>query len=177
MRNSRRQPVGKPVWLPAWCVLLAWVILLGGCAVVPRAPEVGFAGVEWLGAGELPGEQQFTLRLSLRNTNELELRIDALQLDLALDGMALAHGRSEAPLVIPGGGSAELALHCTGRFDKVIALWAQARLARREMLPYRITGSATAGAYGVLPIDRRGEVSLATLGRLRKGSSRDDKPL
>ena len=158
MRNSRRQPVGKPVWLPAWCVLLAWVILLGGCAVVPRAPEVGFAGVEWLGAGELPGEQQFTLRLSLRNTNELELRIDALQLDLALDGMALAHGRSEAPLVIPGGGSAELALRCTGRFDKVIALWAQARLARREMLPYRITGSATAGAYGVLPIDRRGEV-------------------
>jgi LEA14-like dessication related protein len=177
LRNARQQPVGRPVWLPAWCVMLAWLLSLGGCAVVPRAPEVGFAGVEWLGAGELPGEQKFMLRLRLRNANETELRVEALQVDLELDGIALAHGRSEEPLVIPGGAAAELALRSTGRLDKAVALWAQARLARREMLPYRITGSATVGAYGVLPIDRRGEVSLATLGRLRKGSSRDDKPL
>ena len=36
--------------------LLAATLLLGACGGLPRAPEVGFAGVEWLGVGEHAGD-------------------------------------------------------------------------------------------------------------------------
>lgn len=157
--------------------MLVLVVFLGACGGMPRAPEVSFAGVEWLGVGEVPGEQQFILRLALRNSNAVELHVEAFEADLELDGVTLAQGRATAPLRIPAGEEAELALRSSGRLDKALALWGQARLVRREALPYRLSGRATLGTYGVLPFERRGEVSLSALGRWRKGVSRDDRPL
>ena len=157
--------------------LLAAALALGACGGLPRAPEVGFAGVEWLGVGEKRGEQRFELRLTLRNPNHSELRLDAFSADLALDGVALAQGQATAPVVLPPEGSAELVLDCVGRLDKALALWAQARLAGRDIVPYRLTGSATLAGYGVLPLERKGEVSLKDLGRWRKGVRSDDRPL
>ena len=157
--------------------LLAACLVLGACGGVPRAPEVGFAGVEWLGVGEQRGEQRFELRLALRNPNHGELRLDAFNADLALDGVALARGQATAPVVLPPEGSAELVLDCVGRLDKALALWAQARLAGRDIVPYRLTGNVTVAGYGVLPLERKGEVSLKDLGRWRKGVRSDDRPL
>ena len=91
--------------------------------------------------------------------------------------MALARGQATAPVVLPPEGSAELVLDCVGRLDKALALWAQARLAGRDIVPYRLTGNVTVAGYGVLPLERKGEVSLKDLGRWRKGVRSDDRPL
>ena len=58
--------------------LLAATLLLGACGGLPRAPEVGFAGVEWLGVGEHAGEQHLSLRLALRKPSSIANWYDAL---------------------------------------------------------------------------------------------------
>ena len=171
------RPPGLFARWASWSLALAGALLLAGCGGMPRAPEVAFAGVEWLGVGEAPGEQHFILRLTLQNPNNVKLHIETLALDLALDGVTLAQGQAEAPVDVPASGEAELALRSRGRLDKALRVWTQAKLARRDSLPYRLSGSATLTTYGVLPFDRQGEVSLSTLGRWRKGVSRDDRPL
>ena len=158
-------------------VLLAASLLLGACGGLPRAPEVAFSGIEWQGAGEARGEQQFVLRLALHNPNRSEVRIEAFAAELALDGVPLGHGRAEAPVVLPPEGGGELALVCVGRLDKALALWTQARLTGRNALPYRLSGRATLAGYGEVPLERRGEASLKSLGRWRKGARSDDSPL
>ena len=157
--------------------LLAATLLLGACGGLPRAPEVGFAGVEWLGVGEHAGEQHLSLRLALRNLNREELRLEAFVAELALDGVVLGHGRAEGTTVLPPEGEAELAVQSVVRLDRAFALWTQARLSGRKLLPYRLSGRATFAGYGELPFERVGEVSLKDLGRWRKGMRSDDRPL
>ena len=146
-------------------------------AGLPRAPEVGFAGVEWLGVGEHAGEQHLSLRLALRNPNREELRLEAFVAELALDGVVLGHGRADGTTVLPPEGEAELAVQSVVRLDRAFALWTQARLSGRKLLPYRLSGRASFAGYGELPFERVGEVSLKDLGRWRKGMRSDDRPL
>ena len=63
------------------------------------------------------------------------------------------------------------------RLDRAFALWTQARLSGRKLLPYRLSGRASFAGYGELPFERVGEVSLKDLGRWRKGMRSDDRPL
>ncbi len=158
-------------------VLLAASFLLGACGGLPRAPEIGFSGVEWLGAGEVRGEQRFVLRLTLKNPNRSEIHLESLAAELVLDSVALGRGWSEGAVVLPPEGEAELALVCLGRLDQALALWTKAQFTGRETLPYRLTGRALLQSYGEVPLERRGEVSLKQLGRWRKGVRSDDRPL
>jgi len=147
----------------SWCVL---ALLAGACASFPRleAPKVV---ATTLRVDRLTGvDAQFTITLTLSNPNDRDIRVEAIDATVRVEGVPVGVAKLTAPVRLAAHGEAPVAL--TVRATLAEALQAAAVIARRAevggtMPPaarYAVNGTATLEGGMVLPFSRSGEFAL-----------------
>jgi len=150
--------------LRAGCTAFFFAVCLVGCAARLQKPEIALAGVDLVGLGLV--EQRFVLTLRVRNPNDVELPISALNFNLELNGRQFAKGASEKPVIVPRQGEAELEVATVSRLAAVLKPLSEARKDGRERIGYRLYGTVELERAGRFPFERSGELPLAFLGKL-----------
>jgi LEA14-like dessication related protein len=145
-------------------LVLGGLLALAGCAGLPthlETPEVRFVGVQAVEASLF--EQKLTVRLNVRNPNEIELPVNGLDVDLEVAGEPFAHGVSARQFVVPAGGEAEFDMNVTA--NAMNALLRIAGEGKSEVIDYRLKGklSTKVGMLRTIPFDERGSVSVTDL--------------
>lgn len=146
--------------LPALLVALVLV----ACASVAGLREKPV--FELVGAEVLKftlAEQRLALRVAVRNPNDAELPLDAVEFELFLNDLPFATGVSRQPLRVAAQGDGVLDLVAESDLSRAAGVWKQLREQPRESrsrVRYRLKGIAQAGPYGRVPFDRSGEIDL-----------------
>ena len=128
--------------------------VLFACSVVPQKPEIKFVGVEL--AGFAVTEQRLIIKLAVRNPNDRELLIKALDFEVEANDQPFAKSHALRPVVVPPKDEAILELTAVG--DLVTALQ-QRRLQRKnrtEKSAYRLFGTVQVDGLGTIPFNRNG---------------------
>ncbi len=147
-------------------VLLAWSCLLTACAPALHKPEVSLAGIELVGIGL--AEQQFVLKLQIRNPNALDLPVERLQFDIEVEGRHFAHGATTAPVTVPATGEAALEIMAVSRLSNLNKPLREAWKDGRTQLAYRLIGDAELGnGIGHVPLVKSGAMPLSALEKWR----------
>jgi LEA14-like dessication related protein len=152
-----------------WCLWLIPALALAGCAGLTspvEPPDVRLAGFSLLEPGLFESRAQVELRFL--NPNRFDIAVDALRVDLAVEDIDLAEGRSFEPFVLPA------------REEVVVpvGIWVQTsglidaltRIGTRQQIAYRLDGEAelTDALVARVPFEREGEVRLPDLEALTK---------
>lgn len=142
-------------------LLVLCALALAACSGLPwntLAPKVSVAEVSIKRLGWT--EQHFDVGLRVSNPNDFDLRIEALEFELELNGRPFATGQSRASTLIPASASALLqvdALMQTG--DLIQQIKSLPGDAWQAGVPYRIKGRVkTDRSSNWLPFDRTGVV-------------------
>lgn len=146
----------RALWL-----LFVVVALLAACAPRLQKPEISLAGIDLVGLGLL--EQRFVLRLRIRNPNDVDLPVNALNFDVELNARHFARGVSDKPVIIPRQGETILEVKTVSRLGDVIKPLRDAQKNGRERIGYRVFGSIELEGIGSFPFDRSGDVPLSAL--------------
>ena len=145
----------------AFWVLCFLVALLAACAPRLQKPEISLAGIDLVGLGLV--EQRFVLKLRIRNPNDVDLPVNALNFDVELNGRHFARGVSDKPVIIPRQGETILEIKTVSRLGDVLKPLRDAQKNARERIGYRIFGSVELEGFGSIPFDRSGDVPLSAL--------------
>lgn len=144
-----------------WGVVLALLSGCAGLAGLREKPTVTLAGLDLLEVGLF--EQRFALKLRVQNPNDVELPINGLSFDVALNGQAFAHGVSDVAVTVPRYGEAMLEVRATSSLS---SLWRQLReLGKgggnggRETLNYRVSGTLGLTGLGRQSFVHEGEIA------------------
>ena len=86
-------------------------LLSGGCAPHFERPDVAVVGVELKSLQLL--EQQFVVRVRVKNPNALSIPLEGLSYKLSLNGEDFAHGDSDESVTVPAHGEATVGLPVT----------------------------------------------------------------
>jgi LEA14-like dessication related protein len=143
-------------------MVLLFTLGLAACSGLPLnavAPKVSLAGAEIKSLGLF--EQRFDVRLRVANPNDFDLTIEALEVELEVNGHPLANGLSRASTLVPAASSAVLRLDAIMQSND---LRQQLKTLPQEMLkdgvPYRVRGRVkTDKSSGWLPFDHVGVYS------------------
>ena len=95
--------------------------------------------------------------LRLRNVNDSELEVRALQLDVQLDGQPLARYQGAHAVTIPATGFETLELEMTAS-EAGVELLQQLQDGTRTSLPYRLQGTISTAELGELNYNRNGHL-------------------
>ncbi|GAA5177294.1 hypothetical protein GCM10025771_14020 [Niveibacterium umoris] len=151
--------------VPSRWLILLWVALLSGCAMMAlglEKPEVSVTELQILPGGSLL-EQRLRLTLRVANPNNREIAIDGLSFRFEVDGHDLARGLSNQAVVLPKLGETTMSVDVSGSIVDLLR-HAPKMLEGGRPLGYRVYGDVVTRDYGRLPFDRKGEVSLDKLG-------------
>lgn len=115
---------------------------LAGCASLPHnaiAPKVSVADVDLKSLGLF--EQRFDVGLRVNNPNDFDLKIEALDFELELNGRAFAKGLTRVTTLVPAASSSVVRVDAVTQSDNLIQ---QIKTLPPGLLkgnvPYRITG-------------------------------------
>lgn len=137
---------------------LAGAGLLAACASLRlQKPEVALADIRLLDASLL--EQRFVLTLRVTNPNKVEIPIEGLNFDLALNGQHFAKGVSNQPTVIPGLGEGRVEVTATTGLAAFLRQF-KALGKGHEKIAYRLQGRLVTGSFGGIDFDQQGELAL-----------------
>ena len=121
---------------------LLLVALLAACATLPpgaQPPRVSVADVSLRSLGLL--EQRFEIDLRLVNPNDFDLKIEALDFELEVNGRPFAKGLSRVTMLLPAGSTTPMRLDAvTQSKDWLEQMKALSTDALKEGVPYRIHG-------------------------------------
>lgn len=141
--------------------LFVSLIALGlvACSGLPfnaKPPKVSVAEVDIKSLGLF--EQQFDVGLRVSNPNEFDLKIEALEFELELNGRAFAKGLSRASALIPATSSTVMRVDAVTQSKNLIQ---QIKTLPAEILkegmPYRIKGRVkTDQSSSWIPFDQKG---------------------
>jgi len=145
----------------AFWVLFVVVALLAACTPRLQKPEISLAGIDLVGLGLV--EQRFVLKLRIRNPNDVDLPVNALNFDVELNARHFARGVSDKPVIIPRQGETILEIKTVSRLGDVLKPLRDAQKNARERIGYRIFGSVELEGFGSIPFDRSGDVPLSAL--------------
>lgn len=129
--------------------LLVQLIALGlvACSGLPLnaiAPRVSVAGIEIKRLGVF--EQHFDVALRVNNPNDFDLKIEALEFDLEVNGRPFASGLAPVATLIPAAASVELKVDAVMQSRNLLE---QFRRVQPDVLkvgvPYRINGRIRTG--------------------------------
>ena len=131
-----------------------------------KMPDVSLAGLSFSEAGLF--EQGFTLQLRLKNPNDFDIPVDALNFALDVNGASFAEGLSDEDFTLPA--SAEMiipiAISITTEdlIDRVTAIGTGRRL------EYHLTGAAEINSWfaSPVPFNREGKLALPDIPGLFK---------
>jgi LEA14-like dessication related protein len=104
-----------------------------------------------------------SLRLRLVNPNDFELTIEAVELEVTLDGRPAASSRSVHVDKLPAGGEARIDL--AGRVDVTVVATALMTLGSQLPVEYAVKGTATLPGGAVVPFARKGQIPVARFDR------------
>lgn len=142
------------------CGVFACLVLLGGCALVPKfeEPQLDVVDVHLLRGDLLQQELSVTMRV--HNPNQRALSVRSIQYEVQLEGEEFAHGESQREFIVPAHGDTQFDLSVTAN-----ALGAILRLlggGRRNSVEYQVSGIVTlaTGLKRSIPFDERGEFRL-----------------
>ena len=142
----------------SFCLLLATLGILG-CEPLTRAdlnaPEVFVKNAAVTRVGSVGADVEFTL--SVRNPNDTELTLHAIDYDLALNNRRVLLGDSKQELKLPAHGTGEIPLRATFEYQSVFDSISEALQKRRVV--YQLNGSAGIGPFRV-PFVSGGEFVL-----------------
>jgi LEA14-like dessication related protein len=145
-------------------VVSCCALLAGACTGVRtglEAPQVTLETVRVVKIAE--GKAEVSLNLKLTNRSDVELAIDAVEFDVALDGRSTVNGRSVHVDPLPAGGEAKVEL--SGRVD--LAAVATALMSVGSQLPvaYSLSGTIRLKNGAALPFSRKGEIPVTRFDR------------
>jgi LEA14-like dessication related protein len=147
----------------ASCLAGLLVIYLSSCGGLSKKPEITLAGIDFVGLGLI--EQRFVLKLAIRNPNEVDLPVNALDFDVELNGSHFARGASERPLVVPRRGESVLEVMTVSRLGNGLKQMREAQKEGRDRMAFRIYGNAEVEGFGRLPFERMGEIPVVSFGK------------
>ena len=142
-------------------LVLLLVLGLAACSGLPlnaKPPKVSVADVDIKSLGLF--EQRFEVGLRVSNPNEFDLKIEALEFDLELNGRAFAKGLSRTSALIPATSSTVMQVDAVMQSKHLVQ---QLKNLSSEMLKagvaYRITGRVKIDrSSSWIPFDQKGVV-------------------
>lgn len=141
-------------------LVLLCVLGLAACSALPLdalAPKVSVAEVAIKRIGLF--EQHFEVGLRLTNRNDFDLKIEALEFELELNGRALAKGMSSVPTLIPAASSTVMQVEAMTQSMDLLQHLETLPDTLKTGAAYRIKGRVkAAGVPGWLPFERSGVV-------------------
>ena len=143
--------------------LAAALLQLSACAGFLKRPEIALASIELVGLARV--EQRFVLKLNIRNPNDIDFSLMALNFDLEFNGIPFARGASENAVVIPRQGEVLVEVMTVSRLAQVIGVWREVQKYGHDRVAYRIVGSAEIDGFGRIPFERLGEISVPVFGK------------
>lgn len=148
------------------CVLLL-TLGLAACSGLPyhaKPPGVSVADVDIKSLGIF--EQRFDVGLRVSNPNEFDLKIEALEFELELNGRAFAKGLSRVSALIPAISSTVIRMDAVTQSRNLIQqIKTLPPDTLKEGVPYRISGRVkTDQSSSWVPFDQKGVIG------------RDDRP-
>ncbi|MBL8413857.1 MAG: LEA type 2 family protein [Propionivibrio sp.] len=144
-----------------WVLFFVVVSLLAACAPRLQKPEISLAGIDLVGLGLV--EQRFVLKLRIRNPNDVDLPVNALNFDVELNARHFARGVSDKPVIVPRQGETILEVKTVSRLGDVLKPLRDAQKNGRERIAYRVFGSVDLEGFGSFPFDRSGDVPMSAL--------------
>lgn len=140
-------------------------VLLGlwltACAPVWQKPDLNLLDVRLVGGNLL--QQKLRLQLQVRNPNDREIGIEALEFGWLVGGQEFASGRSAMPVTIPARGEGVLELEADARLLGLLRRLPDLSTSDGRV-PYRLKGEASIRGYGKLPFDQPGSLDPGRLG-------------
>lgn len=138
------------------CFLVIGLVACSGLPLNAVAPKVSLADVDIKSLGLF--EQRFDVGLRVNNPNDFDLKIEALEFELELNGRPFANGVSHAATLIQAASSTVLRVDAITQSKNLIQ---QIKTLPSEMLkngvPYRITGRVkTDKSSSWIPFDHSG---------------------
>ena len=129
---------------------------LAACAALPpgaQPPRVSLADVSLRSLGLL--EQRFELELRLVNPNDFDLKIEALDFELEVNGRPFAQGFSRVTMLLPAGSITSMRVDAvTQSKDWLAQMKSLSPDVLRDGMPYRIRGRVKTDRLGRwLPFD------------------------
>ncbi|MGI9507880.1 MAG: LEA type 2 family protein [Geminicoccaceae bacterium] len=173
-----REPTAKPRhpkanrFVAALAGILA--IALSACSsqklLDADIPDVSLAGLSFAEAGLF--EQGLTLQLRLKNPNDFDIPVQALNFALDVNGSAFANGKTSKDFTLPASGEIVVPIDVSIPTDDLIQRVTAIGTGRR--LEYHLTGSADIDSWfaGPVPFDRTGKLALPDI----PGLLREDEP-
>ena len=145
------------------CLAGLLVLHFTSCSGLSKKPEIILAGIDFVGLGLV--EQRFVLKLAIRNPNEVDLPVNALNFDVDLNGSFFARGTLESPVVVPRRGEYVLEVMTVSRLGNVLKQLREAQKEGRDRMAFRIYGNAEVEGFGRLPFERMGEIPVVSFGK------------
>lgn len=138
------------------CLMLFGLAACSGLPYDARPPKVSVAEVDIKSLGMF--EQRFDLGLRVSNPNDFDLRIEALEFDLEVNGRAFATGLTRASALIPAISSTVLRVDAvTQSRDLIRQIKTLPAGTLRAGVPYRISGRVkTDRSARWIPFDHSG---------------------
>lgn len=135
-------------------------LLLAGCAAVNfKAPQITPTSVELMDAQLL--EQRFKVHLHVQNPNDRPLPIKSVSCTLAVSGVDVGHGESDAPFTIPANGDGDFDMIVTTNLANSMPNLLL-RLAQGKELPtYRLSGRVDPDIRFMppIPFEKSGQIN------------------
>ena len=156
--DRARRAAWRGLAATAMAIALPW---LAGCATLvhPDAVRVNVVGVE-----PLPGEGmelRFAVKLRVQNPNDIAVDYDGVAVDLALDGKNVATGVSDAKGTVPRFGETVVVVPVSiSAFAALRQALAFTGGARRDEIPYTVSGKLAGSLFGSVRFSHSGTLAL-----------------
>jgi LEA14-like dessication related protein len=126
-----------------------------------EVPDVSLAGLSFTEAGLF--EQAFTLQLRLKNPNDFDIPVDALNFALAVNEAPFAEGLSNQNFTLPA--SAEIIVPVEVRIGTNDLIERVTAIGTGRRLSYELTGTADIDSWFAAPVpfNRSGKLALPEL--------------
>jgi LEA14-like dessication related protein len=144
--------------------LVVAVALAASCAsLTPKfePPQVTLESLRILRIAD--GKADLSVRLRLTNPNNVDLTIDAVEVEVLLDGRQAASSRSIHVDKMPAGGEARIDM--TGRVDVAAVATALMTLGSQLPVDYVVKGAATLPGGSIVVFGQKGQIPVARFDR------------
>ena len=144
-------------------ILIIIVGILAGCANLPLqpiSPQVSLADFRLVNLGLI--EQNYLLKLHLKNPNPFPLPINSLNYQLQINDQIFAKGMSNKAVSIPASGEEFFVLQVASNLMRTIGQFSDLKTLLNRNFNYRLSGNVNVIDSGLfqLPFEYQGEVPL-----------------
>lgn len=129
--------------LRSFCALLLLALVAACSLVAPHfdKPEVSVASIALVGGNFR--QQNFLVKLNVRNPNDRALPVTSLHIEMAVAGEQVASGVSARSFVVPAHGDTQFDMNISANMGLALLKLAARKEQHAQTLEYDMTGGAT----------------------------------